>query len=187
MLNSTLPCALRKAAEFGLVCYSSSCSVRESQQYCLVLFVALIFVICEKEPFGWIWGWVLWLFWVTIAVTFVSEIFSSMPPMDIYLKLNHVRSLGSLCCCLFYFSWTLHKIDYTHITHTHKERGRERERSPENHKYPNNDKILASQPIHHPSGGSYSNSYQHETWCLLYNVPLKEIVTHLTISNYPHR
>ena len=126
MLNSTLTCALRTVAEFGSVCYSSSCSVWESQQYCLVLFLPLIFAICEKEPFGWIWGWVLWLFWVTIAVTFVSEIFSSMPPMDICLKLNHVRSLCSLCCCLFYFSLTLHKIDYIHITHTQREGERER-------------------------------------------------------------
>ena len=87
-------------------------------------FEAVIFVICNKEHVGHIWGWVLRMFCATIVITFVSEIFSSMPPLDICIKLNHVVSISMLpgwvggIYFYFCFACTFHNSSQSQHTHT---------------------------------------------------------------------
>ena len=70
-----------------LLCMSWLVSTRSHQ----TKSIAVICVFCWKELFECIWGWVLWMFYATIVVTFFSEIFSLMTPVDLCLKLNHVN------------------------------------------------------------------------------------------------
>ena len=86
-----------------------------SRNLCFLLKRA---VFCWKELFGCIWDWVLRIFCATIVVTFFSEIFFSMPLVDVCLKLNYVNLYVPHVVYLFIsILHTSSIMDHTHNTH----------------------------------------------------------------------
>ena len=123
MWNSTFTCAQRTVADFGMVCFSSSCCVQESILFGWVIsakihqtnFVAIIFVISKKELIGRIWGLVLCNYCShdsRLLVNFSSQCL----PLDICLNLNHVSLYLYVPCVvvLYFYFYTPSIIDHTH-------------------------------------------------------------------------
>ena len=125
-----------------LLCWSWLVSTRSHQTD----LVAVICVFCWKELFGCIWDWVLRIFCATIVVTFFSEIFLSMPLVDVCLKLNYVNLYVPHVVYLFIsILHTSSIMDHTHNTHR-------------DHQKSINITIIIKfwpQPIHHPHSRSY--------------------------------